>query len=300
VNIASFFAGDSGPGLGIMIQYDSARLRYGMLLTVGVTATDLHADCSNCFGLCCVGLAFAQSSDFAFDKPVGTPCHNLKEDFGCRIHDKLRPSGMGGCTIFDCFGAGQKISQVTFHGRSWREAPVSGPQMFLAFSIMRTLHELLWYITDALSFAPEEAAVELQIAFDRVEELTNRKPAALFKVNSDACREDVNALLTRISDIARAEFPDRANYDTATLDDKTLEGADLRGASFRNADLRGADLSNADLRHADVIGAKMRHTNLRGADLSTTLFLTQMQINAADGDISTLLSERLYRPSHWN
>ncbi len=29
--------------------------------------------------------------------------------------------GYKGCTVFECFGAGQKISQVTFNGIDWRK-----------------------------------------------------------------------------------------------------------------------------------------------------------------------------------
>jgi hypothetical protein len=51
---------------------------------------ELHADCANCFGLCCVALPFAASADFAADKDAGVPCTHLRDDFGCGIHDRLR------------------------------------------------------------------------------------------------------------------------------------------------------------------------------------------------------------------
>ncbi|MDR3081083.1 MAG: pentapeptide repeat-containing protein, partial [Streptomyces sp.] len=40
--------------------------------------SDLRADCSSCFALCCVALPFAASADFAIDKAAGTPCPNLR------------------------------------------------------------------------------------------------------------------------------------------------------------------------------------------------------------------------------
>ena len=83
----------------------------------------LRADCSRCAGLCCVAPAFAASADFAIDKPAGVACPNLADDFRCGIHAQLRDRGFPGCTVFDCFGAGQHITQGTFGGRTWRESP---------------------------------------------------------------------------------------------------------------------------------------------------------------------------------
>lgn len=112
--------------------------------------TDLQADCADCFGLCCVALPFARSADFAVNKPAGKPCSNLQSDVRCGIHAQLRDRGYRGCAVFDCFGAGQKTSQVTFGGTSWRDAPEVAESMFEVFPIMRQLHELIWYITEAL------------------------------------------------------------------------------------------------------------------------------------------------------
>jgi hypothetical protein len=78
---------------------------------------DLRADCQRCFGLCCVVPAFSASSDFAIDKAAGQPCPNLRADFACAIHDRLRQRGFPGCAVYDCFGAGQQVAQVTFNGQ---------------------------------------------------------------------------------------------------------------------------------------------------------------------------------------
>ena len=61
----------------------------------------LQADCGQCFGLCCVALPFASSSDFALDKAAGEPCTHLHQDFRCAIHGQLRERGFPGCTVFD-------------------------------------------------------------------------------------------------------------------------------------------------------------------------------------------------------
>ena len=111
----------------------------------------LRADCANCAGLCCVAPAFAASADFAIDKPAGRACSNLQDDFRCGIHDRLRDRGFPGCTVFDCFGAGQQLTQVTFGGRTWREAPHLAASQFALFPVMRQLHEMLWYLSESLT-----------------------------------------------------------------------------------------------------------------------------------------------------
>ncbi|MFB7368500.1 pentapeptide repeat-containing protein [Streptomyces sp. NPDC056222] len=261
----------------------------------------LRGDCANCFGLCCVALPFAKSADFAVNKASGEPCRNLQEDFRCGIHTKLRPSGFSGCTVYDCFGAGQKVSQVTFGGVSWREAPESSRQMYEVFPVMRQLHELLRYLTEALALAAARPLHgELRRSLARVEALTEGTADELEKLDVSAVRGEVNPLLLKTSALVRATAGGR----TKSRRGADLIGARLRGAKLRGADLRGslliaADLTGADLSLADLIGADLRDADLSGADLTGALFLTQPQLNAARGDASTRLPSGFERPAHW-
>jgi uncharacterized protein YjbI with pentapeptide repeats len=276
----------------------------------------LRADCARCFGLCCVAPAFSASADFAIDKPAGKPCPNLRSDFGCGIHSRLRQQGFPGCTVYDCFGAGQQVAQVTFGGRDWRRTPQLAGQMFEVFTIMRQLHELLWYLTEALTRPPARPLHgELRDALDRTERLTGLSPDEVVALDVTAHRQDVNALLRRTSELVRAdalstaEAPgsgvsagaggQRIDHGGADLIGKDLRGADLRGANLRGAYLIGADLSGADMRLADVIGADFRGADLSGADLTDSIFLTQSQLDAARGDPDTRLPPSLSHPTHW-
>ena len=90
----------------------------------------LQADCQNCFGLCCTALNIVASSDFAINKPAGSPCPNLRDNYSCHIHSQLRETGFKGCTVFDCLGAGQQVSQVTFQGQDWRQSHEHADKMF--------------------------------------------------------------------------------------------------------------------------------------------------------------------------
>lgn len=261
---------------------------------------DLRADCERCFGLCCVAPAFSASADFAIDKPAGTPCPNLQSDFRCSIHANLRQRGFAGCSAYDCFGAGQKVAQVTFGGRDWGQAPQSATQMFAVFAIVRQLHELLWYLTEALTLqAARPLHAELRAALDQTERLTHASADAMLAFDVAAHRQGVNGLLTRASELARARRPalDRRGADLIGAD---LRGTDLRGANLRGASLIGADLSGADLHLADLTGADIRGANLRGTDLSGSIFLTQSQLDAATGDTATLVPPSLAPPTHWS
>jgi uncharacterized protein YjbI with pentapeptide repeats len=266
----------------------------------------LRADCERCFALCCVAPAFAASADFAIDKPAGQACPNLQADFGCSIHEGLRPQGFPGCAVYDCFGAGQQIAQVTFGGQDWRRSPGIAAPMFAAFTIMRQLHELLWYLSEALTLQPARPLHgELRLALEETERLTHGSPGDLAELDVDAHRRDVNALLLRASELARAGAgrlgADLRGADLrgADLVGKDLRGADLAAASLRGARLIGADLTGADLSGADFTGTDLRGADLSAADLTGSIFLIQSQLDAAKGDPGTMLPTSLTRPAHW-
>jgi hypothetical protein len=258
----------------------------------------LRADCANCAGLCCVAPAFAASADFAIDKPAAVACPNLQDDFRCGIHAQLRQRGFPGCTVFDCFGAGQRITQETFGGRVWREAPELAAAQFAVLPVMRQLHETLWYLVEAEQLsAAESLHDELRAAREETDRLAAGTAQELTDLDVGAHRRTVGDLLGRVSHLVRTPpGPDLRNAD--------LLGADLRRRRLRNASLRGAYLIGADLRGvdlgtADLLGADLRAADLRGADLGQCLFLSQPQVEAARGDMSTRLPIGLAQPTHW-
>ena len=282
---------------------------------------ELRADCERCAALCCVAPAFSASADFAIDKAAGQPCPNLRADFRCSIHERLRPGGFGGCAAFDCFGAGQNVVRGTFGGRDWRSEPGLAAPMFAAFAVMRQLHELAWYVNQALALNPADPLPgELDRAFSATERLTHSGPDELIALDVDAHRGEVNAVLLRVSEHVReragALGPDLRGADLAGKDLRPagpgsrgragpdLHGASLRGTGLRGASLRGvlligADLRNADRSYADLTGADLRGARLASADLATSLFVTQPQLDAAAGDSRTALPPHLTRPPHW-
>ena len=147
--------------------------------------------------------------------------------------------------------------------------------------------------------------------------------ANLFKANlreADLSGADLFGANLFKADLREANLRE-ADLREANLREANLSGADLFGANLRGADLREADLREANLRGADLFGANLFKADLRRADLyeanfssaliescdlkfvnlSTSMELTQEQINSAKGSKkSTKLPEGLEHPDHWS
>lgn len=198
--------------------------------------------------------------------------------------------------MFDCLGAGQKVSQVTYHGRGWRDEPETASEMFEVYGIMRQLHEILWYLTEVSLRTPAPDASAL---LAEVENLTLADAKTLAATDVEVVRDRVRPLLSRASEQLRSDFRHRKDHRGADLAGAKLRKASLRGANLRGAYLIGADLRDADLRMADLLGADLRNADISGANLTGALFLTQFQLNATQGDAKTTFPDTLTRPAHW-
>jgi len=295
--------------------------------TLLVEQLDLRSDCARCTALCCVGLHLVRSADFAIDKPAGTPCPNLRGDFGCGIHSRLRESGFPGCVAYDCLGAGQRVTaavRAAHDGATWRDDPAAARDAFAALPVVTQLHELLWYLTEVLALdAAAPVHDDARRALDRTAALAALAPADLLALDVGAVRREVGPLIDRagalVRDAARSRRGSRASATAGgrasaprprSLVEPSpavrrrlrpgadLVGADLRALDLTGADLRGALLLGADLRGSrldvvDLLGADLRGADARGTDLSQALFLTPAQAGAVRRDERTALPAAL-------
>ncbi|WDH80604.1 pentapeptide repeat-containing protein [Paenibacillus urinalis] len=266
--------------------------------------TRLQSDCENCFGICCVALPYAKSADFSFDKEGGVPCRNLYSDHRCSIHEHLRDKGFHGCVSYECFGAGQHVSQEIYKGRDWRLNPALSNEMFAVFPIVQQLHEMLYYLNQALDLEDTQTIHdELHSVYEQTLSLTRLNPSDILNLDVANHRAIVNDLLLKTSEWVRKDFI-QSNKKSKVRRGLDYLGANLKGIDFRGADLRGAlliasDLRNADLRKVDFIGADLRNADLSGANLTGCIFLTQAQVNSAKGNQHTQLPRYLKFPAHW-
>ena len=249
--------------------------------------TELTADCTRCHALCCVLLPFRRVGGFGADKPGGVACHHLRADDRCEIHAELRDRGWPGCVAFDCFGAGQQVTQVTYAAASWRDHDDLG-EMAAVLSALRRVHEMLLHLQEVGDRSPAPAAETLT---DRLLVLRDATPVEILTADLDALQEACGDLLAAAS--LRVRGPAAPDLTHADLAGHDLRERDLRSASLRGALLVGADLRGARLAAADLLGADLRGADLRGANLTETLFLTRPQVAGARTDDATRVPGRL-------
>ena len=146
-----------------------------------------------------------------------------------------------GCTTYDCFEPGQQVTQQTDAGSvTWRCDPGTADEMFRVFAVMRALHELLLYLSEAVRLtAPGSCTTSCRWPGPASERV--RGPAG---------------------DRRAAQLP------------RDLVGRDLRGARLDLADRTGADLRSTDVRGTDLASAlflSQLQVNACRGDARTTL-----------------------------
>lgn len=166
---------------------------------------DLIPDCGRCAALCCVETSFEASEAFAFDKPAGVRCPHLRPSCRCGIHAELEARGFAGCAAYDCYGAGQRATQLLGQTRTVvRRGDV--------FRALFALHEWLWLLTEAAKLC-QGTALELAEAIrDEVEVLDASAGAQSFEALESTVateRPRVQALVQRLRQALRPRPPRR-------------------------------------------------------------------------------------------
>lgn len=259
-------------------------------------------DCENCCGLCCVALYFSKMDGFPEDKTAGIACKNLQQNNTCQIHTQLLKKGLKGCMTYDCFGAGQHATQFLAKKPDWKELSKKDAEMiFKAYMVILQLHQVLWYLTEASILClpdAEKAQTEVLIAEGKL--LGTQCLETLQDFDIEPFREKANTLLKHICTLlaARSHINVLAEQNKNFLG-KNMKRKNLTGNDFSMSLLIAANLEQANLYGANFLGADLRDTNIQNTDLSQSLFLTQMQVNAAKGNSSTILPPYLTKPTFW-
>jgi len=126
----------------------------------------LSADCAACSGLCCVSAPFDADQGFGYDKPAQEPCRHLQAGFRCGIYADRAAQGFGGCSGYDCLGAGQRTTRA-FAPDTWQSAPGRAAAVHEAFMRVRALHELLALLATARRLVHDDSCDARLVAQQR-------------------------------------------------------------------------------------------------------------------------------------
>lgn len=256
--------------------------------------------CDKCSGLCCTALYFSKFDGFPSDKPAGLPCMNLDKDFRCIIHGELKAKQMKGCLAYDCCGAGQTVTAIC-GSDNWSSNPGIAREIFDLFTKIFTLKQAAWYLTEVLTLTPAAALWDRAESYlNQMTPLFDSSSKEISDFDADEYCQKVHTLLMAAADSVRKEVctakkasPKRDfmghNFKKAVLD----------GYDFHYSLLIAADLEGCSLKGSNFLGADLRDTNIRNADLSGSIFLTQGQLNAAQGNRNTRIPPHLAVPSAW-
>ena len=258
----------------------------------------LKTDCEKCSGLCCVALYCAKTDGFPEDKDAGNPCINLMPDFRCAIHSQLSQKNMRGCLAYDCFGAGQAVTQSFSPDANWSKKPKQADEIFQTFLAVFQLNQMLWYLIEALSAVSDkqlESQIEMLILEN--EQRTSQPSGKLLSPDIEVYRLKVNEILKKVIKIISVS-PSSGGKNKDFFG-KDFKKANLEHRDFSMSLIIAANLKECRLRGAILLGADMRDAIIEDTDLSECLFLTQMQINSAKGNSNTKIPAGLSRPSSW-
>lgn len=258
----------------------------------------LTINCKKCSGLCCVALYCTKTDGFPADKIAGRPCQNLLPDFCCSIHENLQQSQMRGCLAYDCFGAGQKVTQDYYPTANWKTEPKEADQIFEVFLCLFQLHQMLWYLIEASTFKLGENIKDpINELILENEQMTALLPEEILKLDIDAYRLKVNVILKEVSKMIAVQ-PSKKGLKKDFFGNK-FNGVNLDGSDFSMSLMIAANLEGCSLIDANFLGADIRDANIKNTDLSKCVFLTQMQINSAKGNMNTKLPNSLKYPAAW-
>lgn len=258
---------------------------------------ELNIDCEKCSGLCCVGLYCSKIDGFPEDKEANIPCKHLQSNFKCDIHSQLFKKNLKGCLTYECFGAGQKVTQMYGASGDWSTNSSQRKEIYEVFLRITQLHQMRWYLIQAFNMNKSlELNKEIALLIQENEEIANQEPNRLLNYNLCPYREKTNNILRRITE----QIAKPSKEKNKSFLGRDFKGKNLDGRDFSMALMIASNLESCSLREANFLGTDMRDANVKNADMSQSLFLTQMQVNSAKGNSATKLPLYLSRPSSWN
>lgn len=260
----------------------------------------LKVDCSKCSGLCCTALFFSKIDGFPENKKAGKPCTKLQNDYQCKIHHELEKLNMKGCIGYDCFGAGQHVTQFIYQCETWQTMQEQSKEIFDVFLLIFQLFQIRYYLEESAIIIPaKELGSDIVNLINENEALCNSTPQSILEIDIDSYRNKVNIILKQVCDSVIKCFHNSENIRLTEFLGRNFNDRDMSGLDLSTKLLIAANFDSCIFNGTVFLGADTRDTNFSNADLREAVFLTQGQINSAKGNRNTKLPEHLDYPITW-
>ena len=172
---------------------------------------------------------------------------------------------MKGCIGYDCFGAGQQVTQSIYFGQTWQSMPEQAKEIFDVFIVVFQLYQIRYFLLESLTILPAQVLKSgIKALIEENEMVCNCEPQNIILFNMENYRSRVNVLLKQVCGL----------FQKSLRSENKKCPSDFLGRDFRNKDMRGLDLRDA-------------------------VFLSQGQINSAKGNRNTKLPQYLEYPITW-
>jgi hypothetical protein len=144
--------------------------------------------------------AFYAVQGFAFDKPAHSACRYLTLENRCGIHTERAYRGFSGCLAFDCYGAGQRVTQELFKGTSWRTSGKAlVEKLSLAYTSLLALHRLMAMLVLAEETVAPPLKNQLRLKREQLNDLCRSEEALRGSLDVALLHGDVLKLVREIN-----------------------------------------------------------------------------------------------------
>lgn len=265
-----------------------------------ISLQSLKTNCSQCSGLCCTALFFSEMDGFPENKQAGKPCLNLQKNFRCKIHGELEKRKMKGCIGYDCFGAGQQVTQSIYSGKTWQNTPGQAKEIFDVYIAVFQLYQIRYFLLEAMAILPAKVLRNnIKPLIEENEIICNSKPQDIVKFNIENHRSKANVFLKQVCNLLQKSLCCRNTKCPSDFLGKNFENKDFSGLDFSTKLLIAANFNNCVFTGTIFLGADTRDADFSNVDLRDAVFLSQGQVNSAKGNRNTKLPQYLDYPFAW-
>jgi len=259
--------------------------------------SNLRLNCKDCSGLCCVALFFNKSDGFPENKKAGKPCINLNNDYTCNVYNQLESKHLKGCIAYDCFGAGQKVTQEWKSKGYWNTNNLIKNDIFKSFEMNQMLNQIMWYLLEAYTICDESKMNRINQLIQENINTTKLDMVELLTYDIETYRTKVNVELKQLT--YELEKKSNKKIESKFQFEMDYSNQDLSYMDFTMTYLIGSNLDGCKLQYTNFLGTDVRDVSVKNTDLSECIFLTQFQVNSMLGNVRTLLPSELSIPIHW-